>query len=307
MDFLEGHFDYMLIPTLRIVMTSECNGKCFFCHREGSNICLSTCNEMSLETINNEIIPAIQKIGIRKVIFTGGEPTTHKELFQAIQMVKKSCKDVQVGVTTNGYNIEQLTSIKEYIDRITISISSLKKEIFMHYTMIDPLDLIAILKQFNSTKKSVSIVVTKENVTEIKDMIDLFTRNNFDVKLQFVISQTDEDLEWERRVIHSIFEIYGCFKIKLKSTPVLYKKMENGRKINIKWSSLNDWMYNTLVLRESCIKCEKKNECVEKGCSIRVFADGKVTPCLNQFLSFTEESIETNLINAYQAMEISKK
>lgn len=304
MNFSEGHFDNMLIPTLRIVMTSECNGKCFFCHREGSSICASKCVEMNLETIRNQIIPAIQKIGVRKVIFTGGEPTKHKELSQAIQMVKNSCENVQVGITTNGYGIEQLINIKEYIDRITISISSLKQEVFMHYTMIDPLNLIALLKQFDSTKKSVSIVITKENISEIENMIDLFTYNNFDVKLQFIISQTDEDIEWERKIIHKIFEIYGNFSVKLKSTPVLYKKTENGSTINIKLSSLNDWMYSTLFIRESCKKCNKKNECVEKGCSIRIFPDGKVTPCLNQFLCFTDESIETNLINAYQAMEI---
>jgi len=265
------------------------------------------CKEMDLDLINNEIIPAIKKIGIQKVIFTGGEPTKNTELSQAIRAVKNSCKNVQVGVTTNGYNIEQLISIKEYIDKITISISSLKEEIFMHYTMINPLNLIAILKQFDSTKKSVSIVITKENVSEIENMIDLFIHNNFDIKLQFVISQTTEDIEWERRIIHNIFKIYGNFKIKLKSTPVLYKKTEHGRLINIKLSSLNDWMYNTLFLRESCVKCERKNECVEKGCSIRVFPDGKVTPCLNQFLCFTEESIETNLINAYKAMKIKKE
>ena len=259
---------------------------------------------MDLMAIKNNIIPAIQEIGIKKIIFTGGEPTMHDELPVAIQMVKMVCKDVQVGITTNGYNLKYLIGVEEYIDRITVSTSSLKKEIFMRYTMIDPQYLIEIMKQFNSVKKSVSIVITEENVNEIEDLITLFTKNSFDIKLQFVISQLRSQEDWERKIIHHLFNIYGKFDISMGATPVLYKTLKNGATIKIKVSSLNTWTYDNIFVRKACMNCKKKKECVERGCAIRIFPDGTVTPCLNQFKYFTSKDVIANLETAYQVMQI---
>lgn len=52
------------------------------------------------------------------------------------------------------------------------------------------------------------------------------------------------------------------------------------------------------------MNCEKKHECVERGCAIRIFPDGKVTPCLNHFQIFSSENILENLEAAYHALEL---
>ena len=304
MGIMEGHLNYMLIPTLRIIMTNECNGKCYFCHREGNSLCRTNYQKMDLETISGKIVPAIQNIGIKKVIFTGGEPTMHTDLAEAIRMVKIACDDIQVGVTSNGYNLESLFNVKEYIDRITISISSLNKDIYMRYTRIDPLQLVEKMKPFGSVKKSVSIVITEENVDEIEKLIKLCTKNGFDIKLQFVISQLKEKSDWERKVINKLFDIYGKFDISVGTTPMLYKILNNNTIIKIKLASLNIWMYDNLFERRGCMYCDKREECAERGCSIRIFPDGTVTPCLNQFINYTSNSVIANLEFAYKAMQI---
>lgn len=304
MNGFENHLSRMYIPTLRIIMTSACNGECFFCHREGNSQCKKSIQEMSLDTIEKEIIPAINKIGINKVIFTGGEPTLHKEIASSIRMVKKGCKNVQVGITTNGFDLGKLQSVKDCIDRITISASSLKEEVFMRYTKINPLTLIDSLQSFSKTKKSVSIVITMENVNELEEMIDLYLDNNFDVKLQFIISDLEkEDINWKRNILYALIRKYGEFKIKLSATPTLYKNVGDN-KIRIKLASLNVWMYDNLFLRNICMNCEKRSECVERGCAIRIFPDGKVTPCLNHFKSFSSGNVLENLEAAYHALEI---
>lgn len=304
MDILEGHLDYMLIPALRIIMTNECNGKCFFCHREGNILCKTNYHRMDLETISKKIIPAIHNIGIKKVVFTGGEPTMNEDLPEAIRLVKTACQDLQVGVTTNGYHIEKLFDVKDYIDRITISISSLNKEVYMHYTAIDPLQLIKKMQQFDSVKRSVSIVITKENVHEIDDLIRLYTERLFDVKLQFVISQSKEERQWERNVVNKLFNTYGRFNISIGANPVLFRTLENNVIIKIKLASLNTWMYENIFLRKACMLCNRREECVERGCSIRIYPDGTVTPCLNQFKRYVSDDVMANLEAAYQAMQI---
>lgn len=301
-----NHLSHMYIPTLRIIMTSACNGECFFCHQEGNSQCKKSIQQMSLETMEKEIIPAINKIGISKVIFTGGEPTLHEEIASAIQMIKRECKNVQVGITTNGFNLKKIKSAKEYIDRITISASSLKEDVYMRYTKINPIILIDELRLFDKSKKSVSIVITTENIDELDEMIDLYLKNSFDVKLQFIISESEKkDVNWEREVLYHLMQKYGKFEVKLGATPTLYKKV-NDNKIRIKLASLNIWMYDNLFLRNICVDCEKRGECVERGCAVRIFPDGKVTPCLNHFKSFSSGNILSNLEMAYQALEIEE-
>lgn len=293
----------MYIPTLRIIMTSECNGECFFCHREGDLECKNN-RQMSLGIIKKAIIPAINNIGISKVIFTGGEPTSHKEIHSSIRMVKQECKNVQVGITTNGFDLEKLQSVRDCIDRITVSVSSLKEEVFMRYTKINPSILIDNLQLFSKTKKSVSIVITMENESEIEEMIDLFLSYDFDVKLQFIISDSKkEDINWKREILYGLMQRYGKFEIQLGATPTLYKKVGNS-KIRIKLASLNIWMYDSLFSRNLCLNCQKKYECVERGCAVRVYPDGRVTPCLNHFQIFSTENILENLEAAYHALEI---
>lgn len=305
MNGFENHLGHMYIPTLRIIMTSACNGECFFCHREGNLLCQKGIQQMSVDIIEKEIIPAINKIGIKKVIFTGGEPTMHEKIAHAIQMVKQGCSGVQIGITTNGFDIEKLQNAKEYIDSITISASSLKEEVFMHYTKINPLMLIDKLQAFNKTKKSVSIVITMENISELEGMIDLFLNNDFDVKLQFVIGDFEgEDSNWERRVLYGLMLKYGKFHIELGATPTLCK-IVGGNKIRIKLASLNAWMYDNLILRKVCMSCKNREKCVERGCAVRIFPDGKVAPCLNSFNSFSSERTLENLESAYYALEIT--
>ncbi len=304
MNEVENHLSRMYIPTLRVIMTSACNGECFFCHREGSTQCRKNIQQMSLDTIEKEIIPAINKIGIKKVIFTGGEPTLHNRIAASILMVKQECNDVQVGITTNGFDVGKLENVRDYIDRITISASSLKEEVFMRYTKIDPLVLIDNLRAFSKTKKSVSIVITMENVNELDEMINLYLSNDFDVKLQFIISDKEkQDINWRRKILYELMQKFGKFEIKLGSTPTLYKKIGNS-KIRIKLATLNVWMYDNLFPRNICMNCEKRKECVERGCAIRIFPDGKVTPCLNHFKSFSSENAMENLEVAYRALEI---
>lgn len=304
MNIDNNHFGCMYIPTFRIIMTNECNGECFFCHREGNSLCTKSACKMELNIIENDIIPTVNKIGINKVIFTGGEPTMHKDIAISIEMIKDKCQDVQVGITTNGYNLNRLQCVKNDLDRITISLSSLKKEIFMRYTKKNPFELIEQLQAFIKTEKSVSIVITKENVNELEEMIDFCIDKNFDVKLQFIISNSEkEDIYWKRKVLYTLIKRYGKFEIKLGTTPTLYRNV-GEKKIKIKLASLNAWMYDNLFLREICVKCERKNECVERGCSVRIFPDGRVTSCLNQYITFSSINVQQNILDAYDALKI---
>ena len=283
-------------------MTNRCNGKCFFCHKEGYSLCDS--KVMDIKMIQDSIIPAVQEIGIKKVVFTGGEPTLHKGLLDAIYLMKKSCPGVKVQLTSNGLGIDKLLSIRDYIDKVTLSVSSLDDNIYMKYTMVNPWYLIHTMEQFTKVEKAVSIVITHENADYICDIVSLFIDNQFEVKLQFVISDMKQDDKWERKIVYKLFSNYGKFVVNLDSTPVLVKQVDGKKDIKIKLPSLNKWMYDTLYLRKGCELCLKRDICVERGCSIRVYPNGNVTPCLNNYKIFNSRDVKENILSAYQFAEI---
>ena len=66
-------------------------------------------------------------------------------------------------------------------------------------------------------------------------MIDLYLDNNFDVKLQFIISDLEkEDINWKRNILYALIRKYGEFKIKLSATPH-YTKMWGIIKLELNW------------------------------------------------------------------------
>ena len=286
-------------PTLRVVLTNECNGKCFFCHREGCLFSKESPLIMNTKMIE-EIASTINEIGLSKVIFTGGEPTLYDGLLKAVYIISESCSDVQMEMTSNGYNIEQILDVQEYLHKITISISSLNEDIFMKYTMVNPYTVIDKLSPLKHLKKAISVVITKENILEIDNIINLFSQNDYDIKLQFVISERQDEQEWEREILHKLFQMYGMFEMKLGSTPMLYRKLDSGSKMKIKLYSLNQWMYDNIFVRQNCLSCPYKKKCTERGCSIRVFPNGWVTPCLNNYKVFNGDSVKKNILDAYK-------
>lgn len=290
------------MPTLRIVLTNKCNGKCFFCHREGYASGISNGCSMSYETIEDEIIPAIKELGVQKVIFTGGEPTLYGRLADAIRVLKETCDWVSVELTTNGYKIEKGIEVEKYIDKITVSISSLKSEMYANYTGVNPFDLVKKMDVLKHARKAVSIVITNENCSDINEIINFFLKNNYEVKLQFVIGDNKFISDWEKRALHKLFNDFGPFSVKLGSTPALIREIE-GNTIRIKLASLNSWMYDNIYVKKQCISCPRKMECVERGCAVRVYPNGSVTPCLNGYKVINSGTVRENIIEAYRMIK----
>lgn len=294
------------LPTLRIVLTSDCNGKCFFCHREGFKAINNGLIIMDVSIIKNKIIPAINEVGIPKVVLTGGEPTLYNDLFLVASSIKKACSNVKLQMTSNGYDFQKILELDGLIDKITLSVSSLEPRVFDKYTSVDPYDIVKQSFLLKKTHKAVSIVITKDNYVEIEQIVSLFVINGFSVKLQFVISEKQNDLKWKREVLYRLMKLYGDFKVDLGPTPVLFSKTDAGNEIRIKLGSLNKWMYDNLFIRKGCYSCNNKTNCIERGCAIRVFPDGKVTSCLDSFKVLDSNDVKRNIIEAYKNMVFDK-
>jgi len=85
---------------LRIGLTSRCNIRCKYCLPAGPQgvIVQATLSELT------EVLQAAHAVGIRRVHYTGGEPTVRRDFLEILKAAKEIGFTQQI-VTTNGYRL----------------------------------------------------------------------------------------------------------------------------------------------------------------------------------------------------------
>src|SRR5580765_3279991 len=144
------------IRDLRVSLTDRCNFRCFYCLPHGEPPSAPKEQMLSYEEIEYACDIFVE-LGIEKIRLTGGEPMMRRDIEQIIFKLaqlkershlasgsRASCapglKDL--ALTTNGYFLpHRAHSLKEAgLDRITISLDSLKRDVFKQMTGVDVLD-----------------------------------------------------------------------------------------------------------------------------------------------------------------------
>ncbi len=128
------------LSTLRIAVTSECNLRCIYCHREGEVYGRSGKNEVSLDEILS-IVGVGVELGLNKVKLTGGEPLLRKDIIDLVSSIH-SLKDVEeISMTTNGVLLSDYAYelAEAGLKRVNVTVNTLNRSI---YSMITGFDLL---------------------------------------------------------------------------------------------------------------------------------------------------------------------
>ncbi len=123
-------FDYV-----RIAITDRCNLRCTYCMpEEGVEFGHKDTIITTAETLR--IISVLAKIGIKKVRFTGGEPTIRKDLPQLIAGAAATPGIKGVHLTTNGLLLHRMAKelLAAGLTGINISLDSMDADRFMRIT-----------------------------------------------------------------------------------------------------------------------------------------------------------------------------
>lgn len=167
------------INYLRISVTDHCNFKCTYCMPEEGIQCMPSEARLSFEEIL-KICRSGAKLGISKIKITGGEPLVRKDLHVLIKQIKEIPGIQEVTLTTNGFLLEEKIEalVNAGLDRINISLDTLKHERFKEITRVDGLDkvLAGINKAITYPLKSVKLnclVAKNFNEDEICDLARL--------------------------------------------------------------------------------------------------------------------------------------
>ena len=249
------------VSNLRISLTPKCNLACIYCHREGEK---KPEEPLSAAEIA-EILRVAEKIGIRSVKFTGGEPMLRPDLLEIIRSVPDG---MESSITTNGTFLAGLAADLKAagLRRVNVSIDSLDHETYKKITGTDKLDEvlegIAAAVDVGLTPVKLNMVVLAGiNDQEIDDFL-AFVRGNRNLVLQLI-----ELMHFNECTNHG--DLNGVEDaLAARSKQIITRRMHHRKKYCLDGAEVE--VVRPLHNTEFCAFCNR----------LRVTSDGKLKPCL---------------------------
>ncbi len=266
------------IRDLRVSVTDRCNFRCFYCLPHGEPPIAPKEQMLSYEEIEY-VCDIFVELGIEKIRLTGGEPMMRRDIETIISKlaVLKAKGLLDLALTTNGYFLpDRAQSLKEAgLDRITISLDSLKRDVFKQMTGVDVLD--RVLSGIEAAKqaglqpiKINAVIVRGHNEDEVADFA-AFAREH-DVGVRFIeFMPLDSGHEWAREQVVSGREIRERINDRFPLVPVdAYRGSETSARYRFADGAPGEIGIIAPVTEPFCGACSR----------IRLTADGQIRTCL---------------------------
>ena len=296
------------IRDLRVSLTDRCNFRCIYCLPHGEPPIAPKEQMLSYEEIER-VCEIFVSLGIEKIRLTGGEPMMRRDIetiieklaklkspalsdklqFDADSRKKNLAKDddklkfigplglKDLALTTNGYFLpDRAQGLKDAgLDRITISVDSLKRDTFKQMTGVDVLDRvlagIAAAKQAGLEPIKINAVIVRgHNENEVADFA-AFAREH-DVKMRFIeFMPLDSGHDWSRADVVSGREIRERINEKFPLKQIDFDRgSETSSRYRFADGAPGEIGIIAPVTEPFCGACSR----------IRLTADGQIRTCL---------------------------
>ncbi|WP_406020197.1 GTP 3',8-cyclase MoaA [Nocardioides sp. NBC_00850] len=131
---------------LRVSLTDRCNLRCTYCMPAEGLDWLPGDEVLTDDEVVRLIGVATGRLGVREVRFTGGEPLVRRGLVSIVARTREVAPDAELSITTNALGLAKMAgSLAEAgLDRVNVSLDSIRPEIFAEITRRDRLaDVVA--------------------------------------------------------------------------------------------------------------------------------------------------------------------
>ena len=218
MDLIDQHG--RVVRDLRISVTDRCNFRCTYCMPAEGMTWLDRSEVLTFEEIERVSRICVERFGINSLRLTGGEPTVRAHLPRLItQLASLRLADgskPDIALTTNGATLRNIAGeLRDAgLDRINVSLDSLRADRFLAMTRRDELDNvlagIAEAKEAGFDLIKVNAVVERgANDDEILDMARYGRDNGLEVRfIEFM--PLDASNIWERNKVVTQDEIVAA-------------------------------------------------------------------------------------------------
>ena len=148
--------------------TKKCNLNCEYC--------IASDNEYySKDDDYGKIIKFMAEINPERIVISGGEPLLDTNLVDKLSMIRNSCINSYISLSTNGSLKYELDNLKGLIDCIDISLPTLNPKLYALMRGKNLVDIVkttiknAIAMLFNVR---ISIVLSKVNVSDLMNILE---------------------------------------------------------------------------------------------------------------------------------------
>ncbi|NVM35934.1 MAG: GTP 3',8-cyclase MoaA [Candidatus Lokiarchaeota archaeon] len=260
------------IKHIRFSLTSKCQYSCLYCDSEG----YSKTHELTVEEITKLCKILAEILDVTRIKFTGGEPLCREEIIQIIKNVSDLQLYKDISMTTNGLLLLEKAEelYKAGLNRINVSLASLKPEVYKKIYGADTLD--KVLKGLQKAKEvgfnpiKLNFVLMKNiNNNEMENFIDFCGKNGFILQLIELHKVSD--------AIGGNGDFYEQHHLDVK--PIVEEIEEKAEQTIVRGSMQNRKVFilpNSAVIEtitpshEFCMGCTK----------LRVGCDGNLFGCL---------------------------
>ncbi|MDM7922458.1 MAG: GTP 3',8-cyclase MoaA [Pyrinomonadaceae bacterium] len=265
------------IRDLRISLTDRCNFRCFYCLPHGEPAWAKKETLLSFEEIEF-VADIFVSLGIEKIRLTGGEPLIRRDvpvLVEKLSRLKPRLRDI--ALTTNGYDLSRHADALKAagLDRVTISLDSLRAGRFAEITGSDSLDRVlnaieaARESSFDPVKLN-AVIVRGRNDDEIADFARFAREHALSVRF-IEYMPLDSGHGWDRSLVVSGREIREAiemeFPLELASAT---RGSETAWKYRFADGAPGEIGIIAPVTEIFCGQCSR----------IRLTADGQIRTCL---------------------------
>src|SRR3984893_2702559 len=266
------------IRALRVSLTDRCNFRCFYCLPHGEPPIAPKEQMLSYEEIEY-VCGIFVELGIEKIRLTGGEPMMRRDIETIIQKLSalKANGLLDLALTTNGYFLpDRAQGLKDAgLDRITISLDSLKRDMFRKMTGVDVLDRVL---QGLAAAKTAGLQPIKINTVIVRghteDEVAAFAAlaREHDVKMRFIeFMPLDSGHDWSRDDVVSGREIRERIEERFLLEPVnVPRGSETASRFRFADGAPGEIGIIAPVTEAFCGACSR----------IRLTADGQIRTCL---------------------------
>lgn len=174
------------ISYLRLSVTDRCDFRCTYCMSEDM-VFAPRAQILTLEELY-AVADAFIGLGVKRIRITGGEPLVRKNLLSLLARLGARAELEDLAITTNGSQLAQLApALREAgVDRLNISLDSLRRERFAAFTRRDSLEQVlrgveaARVAGFRRIKLN-TVVQKGRNDDEVEELVAFAVERGLDI------------------------------------------------------------------------------------------------------------------------------
>jgi GTP 3',8-cyclase len=127
---------------LRVSLTDRCNLRCSYCMPAEGLDWLPTEQVLTDDEVVRLITIAVERLGVREVRFTGGEPLLRRGLPDIVRRTTALAPRPETSITTNALGLTRTARAlaEAGLDRVNVSLDTVRREDFLTITRRDRLD-----------------------------------------------------------------------------------------------------------------------------------------------------------------------